>query len=283
MNNTNGIHRDISNADYHADSALSCSGAKLLLPPSCPAKFRHIQQYGQPPRKVWDFGTVAHGLVLGKCDEIAVLDPAVHGLKRDGTPADSPTATTAWKQSEAEARERGATPIHIDDYRRAETMAQVVRSHPVAGELFADGEAEVSIRWTDPATGIALRARPDWITKTGTIVDYKTSKTANPAALEKDWFSFGYHMQAAWYVDGWHAVTGETLDFVFVAQEKDAPHLVQPIRYDDAALAEARRANREAIELYARCLETGVWPTYTDDNTALISLPTWALPELEIA
>jgi len=64
-----GIH-DIPEADYFGDTwALSCSGAKLLLPPYCPAKFFWRQDHPER-KKVWDFGSGAHNLVLGNGPDI---------------------------------------------------------------------------------------------------------------------------------------------------------------------------------------------------------------------
>jgi hypothetical protein len=95
---------------YHRDrGSLSCSGAKLLLPPSCPAKFRQRMDNPPEPKPHFDFGSVVHTLTLGAGSDYAVLEPAIHGLKRDGTIADSPTATTAWKAADADARVTGYT------------------------------------------------------------------------------------------------------------------------------------------------------------------------------
>ncbi|WP_257695663.1 PD-(D/E)XK nuclease-like domain-containing protein [Mycobacterium tuberculosis] len=170
-----GMHRFVDEDVYHADrGSLSVSGAKLLLPPSCPAKFRWEMDNTRKPKKVWDFGHVAHKLVLGKGAEFEILDPEVHGLKADGTPSEKPTATGMWRKAEAEARKQGKVPIHVDLFTKAYDMAEKVRHHPTAGPIFAnpDGEAEVALYYTDPETGVRLRGRIDWLTDD--IDDYKT-------------------------------------------------------------------------------------------------------------
>ena len=64
---------DIPEADYFGASyALSCSGAKLLLPPSCPARFFYRQDH-QEYKADWDFGSAAHNLVLDAGPEIAEI------------------------------------------------------------------------------------------------------------------------------------------------------------------------------------------------------------------
>lgn len=273
-----GLFPDVPEQDYHADrGSLSVSGAKLLLPPSCPAKFRWAQDNERPRKKVYDFGHLTHRIVLGAGAEIAVLDPAVHGLKADGTVAESPAATSMWKKAAAEARAVGQVPVHVDEFTQAQAMAEVVLTDEDAGPLFAAGNAEQALYVTDPVTGVRLRGRCDWITPGGDIVDYKTSLTANPAALVRKFWQLGYFMQAAWYRDLLVALgVAENPRFYFVVQEKEPPHVVQVVDYDDEAIDEGRRLNRLAIETFARCRDADDWPSYSTGVTTL-SLPRWAL------
>lgn len=281
---TDGMHRHVPEETYHADrGSLSVSGAKLLLPPSCPAKFRWAMDNERKPKKEWDFGHVTHHLVLGKGAEFTVLDPAVHGLKADGSPSDKPTLTSKWKAAAADARDRGLVPISLADYEVAEQMAAKVLDHPIAGPLFRDGDAEVALYHADPETGVRRRGRVDWLEPTGDIDDYKTSTTANPAELIRKFWTLSYFMQAAWYLDLVIALgIAANPRFRFVVQEKEPPFLVSVVEYDDQAIAEGRRLNRQAIELYARCQESGRWPGYADDDVVTISLPGWVARRAEL-
>lgn len=262
MTMNDGIHTDVPEDQYHADrDSLSVSGAKLLLPPSCPAKFRHRMDNPQPPNRVFDFGHVAHTLILGKGAEIVQIDAADFRGK-------------AAKEERDQAYEQGQVPILASEYAKAVAMADAVMDDPVAGPLLqADGEAEVSLYAEDPVTGVQLRGRVDWLTG-NTIVDVKTSTTANPAELVRKFWTYGYFMQAIWYRDLIEALTGERRDFLFAVVEKEPPHLVTVVRYDEDALAEGRRLNRQAIDLYARCQSDSKWPGYTDQIHTL-SLPNW--------
>lgn len=280
-----GVYLDIADEVYHADRhSLSSSGARLLLPPSCPALFRDHMDTVQKPKRAYDFGHVAHRLVLGKGAEFSVLDPAVHGLKKDGTVADSPRATAGWKFAEEEARAFDRVPIHVDDFDKAEAMAAAVREHPVAGPLFIDGQPEVSLYAEDPGgSGVQLRARADWMTGEDYdprlwIVDYKTSTTCNPDVFSRKAADFGYHVQAAFYRMVVIAL-GISADpaFVFVVQEKDPPYLVSVVEWDRDAMREGERLARQAINLYGQCVAADDWPTYPGTDVVVpISLPPWA-------
>jgi len=264
---TDGVHRDIDETTYHGDrGSLSVTGAKLLLPPSCPAKFRAIMDAPPQPKPEYTFGSVVHKLVLGKGADITVIDAPDYRTK-------------AAREERDQAHAEGKLPLLADAYEEARAMADAVLSDPVAGPLFEDGQAEVSAYHTDPETGVRLRGRADWLPENqpATIVDLKTSTTANPSELVRKFHSLGYHMQAAWYLDLFTAATGYVFDqFLFVVVEKEPPHVVQVVEWDEDALNEGRRLNRQAIRTFADCTETGHWPGYADGITT-ISLPPWAV------
>lgn len=276
-----GAYHSVEMSSYHADrTTLSASGAKLLLPPSTPAHFHWRQTHAQAPKAHFDFGHVAHKLVLGEGDELAILDPQIHGLKKDGTVADNPAATATWKEAVARAREAHEVPIHVNDYHKALAMAQAVGAHPEAARLFADGVAEMSLYSEDPESGIRLRGRADWITKIDgrmTIVDFKTAATAEPLQFSRAAAQYGYHIQAAWY-----RRLAQLLEldadpqFVFVVAEKTPPHLVSVVQFDEEAMEEGARLMRQAIDTFKHCTANDVWPGY-DTGITPISLPAWAI------
>src|SRR3954471_5458063 len=101
-----GVYPDIPELAYHADcvseGSLSCSGAKKLLPPSCPALFKWERENPPPPKRQFDFGHAAHKLVLG-------VGPELVGV-------DAPDwRTNAAKAQRDEARARGAVPLLVHE------------------------------------------------------------------------------------------------------------------------------------------------------------------------
>jgi hypothetical protein len=275
-----GLH---THFDYRPEpDRLSPNGAKKLLPPSTPARFDYDRKHPQKTKRVFDFGTVAHKLVLGEGDQFLILDPEIHGLKKDGSPADNPRATSTWKETEANARAEGLTPIHVDDYHKAVEMAQVVHAHETAGRLLAEGDAEVWMYWTDTLSGQGLRQRLDWITRTDgrlTIVEYKTAANASPEAFNRTVFKYGYHIACAFAVHGAHALgLDESPDYRIVAQEKEPPYQVSVHELDTEAFSYSRRQMREAIDIFQRCTEAGKWPSYPAEINS-IPLPLWAIDD----
>lgn len=273
-----GVHGDVPDTEYHSDrSALSCSGARLLLPPSTPAIFRWQMDHPRKTKREWDFGHMAHRVLLGAGAELCVLEPAIHGLLKGGAVAKSPRATDTWKEAEAAARAEGRVPVHVDDYQIAQAMADKVREHPTAGPLFASGRAEVSLVGTDSETGVRLKARPDWITGDGTIVDYKTAVSSEVDAFSRRAADLGYHIQEAWYRHVAQLLKlHDNPRFLFVVQEKEAPYEVSVFEYQDPIdKAESRRQMREAISIYQRCSAEDEWPGRSPEVTPIF-LPQWA-------
>ncbi len=260
---------------YHADpvagGSLTSTGARRLLPPSCPAMYRYEADHGQEHKQVWDIGHAAHLLVLGSGPEFVVID------------ADSYRTKDA-KQARDDAYSDGKVPLLAYEYEQVGAMAAAIRQHPIASTLFDPdhGNAEQTLVWRDPATGLMCRARLDWLRVPAPgrrliIPDYKTCASADPEALSRSVATFGYHQQAAWYLAGAQALglAGPDAAFLFVAQEKRPPHLVSVIELDHVALRIGADRNRRALDVYAHCRDTGEWPPYVD-GVGLISLPRWA-------
>ncbi|MCW6003932.1 PD-(D/E)XK nuclease-like domain-containing protein [Micromonospora sp. CPCC 205371] len=273
-----GIY-DMPEDQYHADpvpgGSLSSSGAKLLLPPSAPAVFRYRQQHPER-RNEFDLGHAAHKKVLGVGSEIAVLDFPNYKTK------DAQNARDA-------AYAAGRVPLLPHEDAQTDEMAAAVMRHRIAGPLFAAGrgEPERTLIWQDKATGVWRRARLDWmVTLNGgrlLVGDLKSCARAALEFLPKVVHDFSYYQQAAWYLDGVRALKlgDESADFVFVFVEKTPPYLVQVVRLDDQALAIGAARNRQALEIFRDCNESGMWPGYDDSDIAVISLPAWAARKYE--
>jgi hypothetical protein len=270
---------DIGEAAYHADpvpgGSLSASGAKLLLPPSCPALYRYRRDHPKVSAE-FDYGTAAHKFVLDSGPDTVIVDAPDWRTK---------TAQDARK----DARARGAVPLLIGELSALADMANAIARHPLAGALFDPdhGKPEQSLFWQDAEFGIWRRARLDWLPdprprpgRRLVIPDYKTCDKADPDSIRKAVANYGYHMQAAQYTDAAIALgLDDDPAFLFVFQEKTPPYLVNIAQLDPEATAAGRARNRRACEIWRDCTETGIWPGYeaqADDGITYITLPSWA-------
>ncbi|MDI9914393.1 PD-(D/E)XK nuclease-like domain-containing protein [Rhodococcus sp. IEGM 1379] len=268
-----GVYGGITDEVYHGDRiSLSSSGARKLLAPSCPAKFRHEQDNPPAPKKVFDFGHAAHSLVLGYGSELREIPDKL--LASNGA-----VSTAAAKEFVANARTEGAVALKPAEHQKVHEMADAIRSHETAAELLSNGKPEQSLYWRDQATGIMRRARPDWLPNvTGSrlvITDYKTAVSADENDFVRAAGDYGYHCQAPWYCDGIIELgIHPDPEFVFVVQEKEPPYLVNVVQLAPEAIELGRQLNRIAIETYVTCRQTGIWPGYGED-IKLVDLPPW--------
>jgi hypothetical protein len=271
-----GIY-DIPSADYHRDpfpgGSLSSTGARRLLPPGCPAKFRWEQEHGRPEKRHYDFGHCAHREVLGDGEDVVVIEASDYRTK---------AAQVARDEAYAAAK----APILRREYDEVVLpMAEALRAHPITGKLFAPGTgvAERSLFWWDGQgeQRVMRRSRPDWLPaavpgRRLIVPEYKTCASAAPDDIEASVGRFGYYMQAAWNLDAIEALLD--LDqppvFVFVFQEKDAPYVVTVAQLSTISMQLGRARNTRALNVYRRCRASGRWPGYSDEVLNL-ALPAW--------
>jgi hypothetical protein len=261
----------LSADDYHADkTSISSSGLRALLNPGCPAQFKYDRDHPQPPKREFDMGNAVHAEVLGEGHDIVEVDFPNY-LKGDA------------RAVRDEAYAAGKVPLLPKEKAQVDAMAEAIRQHPLAGPLFAPGTgiAERSLYWTDPATGVRCRVRPDWLKQLPGMtlaVDLKTTKDANPDAVSRAIRDYSYHQQDALYTDGIYAATGaEDVRFIFVFVSKQAPYLitVRELAQQDRDIGRAR--NERALRIYQECVGTDTWPDWTGPVTEIpqIGMPTW--------
>jgi hypothetical protein len=281
---TPGIY-DVPFSVYHGKEicvgpSISSSGLRKIT--ECPLKYwwNSPLNPNRPPESNethFAIGKAAHDLILdgtGWPDRYHVLP---EGFTRAGT--------KKWADAIAEAdaaEAEGKTVLKHSDHATVVAMAEAIKKHPINRAL-SRGKAEATIVWQDEQTGVWLRCRPDFLPDDRRFIpDLKTTTDASPTAFEKSVANFGYHQQAALYLDGLAAVFGEdeSREFYFIAQEKEPPYIVQPYQLDAESIAWGRRANRVAINKFAWCVKNNRWPSYADDFIK-IGLPYWKTKEHE--
>ena len=246
---------------------MSQTGAKKLLSPAGPARYRHwVDNPYEEPKKAFDLGKVAHQVILDDPeDRVTVVDaPDWRGK--------------AAREAAAEARENRRTPILAHEWEEVQQMAAVVHSHPLASKLLKRGEGkpEQTLVWQDPNSGVWCQGRTDWLGRF--LVDFKTtSGYADAESFGKSSANLGYMLQAFWYKWGAN-VLGLPVneELLFVVQEVKPPYIVNVIALDETAMTIGRNLANAAIRIYAECVRTGHWPAFPNE-VQYASLPAWYL------
>lgn len=171
----------------------------------------------------------------------------------------------AWRAAQEAG---GLTVLKRAEAEKVSDMASALTSNPLYRAAMREGAGELSYMWQDAATGIWLKARPDWtpLNPQRPLYDYKTTVDASPRAISRSVFEYGYHVQAALALMGVEAVMGEKRPgFAFIFQEKSAPFVSTVAVLDEADVLFGRQIIRKTLDAIARCIEANRWPGYTEE------------------
>jgi exodeoxyribonuclease VIII len=260
-------HPGLTNEAYHELKAISPSRLKLLARSPLHYFDRFLAEDREKPEPT-------PAMLKGTALHTAVLEPELW----DATIAVPPQAfdrrTKVGKElaAEFEASSAGKIVLSPEDADEVRRMADAVREHPAARFLLdMPGRREASYTWTDPATGLACKTRPDWHSEDRRIVvDVKTTNDASRVEFAKAISNYDYHVQAAWNQD---ALGAE--QFLTIAVENARPYAVAVYPASGSLIAAGQRRIQAAMELLAECWRTGNWPGYGDIIQDPIDLPGW--------
>lgn len=263
-----GIYFDIPNEAYHAGPGVSKSQLDDIADTPAIYLWRKNAPVDTAKTKTLDLGTAFH---------CRILEPEEFS-KRFIIAPEFNRRTNAGKEEEKAFLDKcistGKTVITAEEGRKIELMYQSVMALPL-GKWLVDsaGHAESSIYWEDPETGILCRCRPDkiipefhWIMDVKTTADIQRFKTA--------YYDYRYHVQDAFYSDGYHAQFGEQPTFVFLVASTTAECGRYPVEIfmmgEDAKLA-GQQEYRRNLQTLAECLNNDEWPAIKT-----LALPRWA-------
>jgi hypothetical protein len=265
----------MNNTEYHAHAAIS----KSHLDQVAKSPLHYWARYLDPNRVVPEptpamaIGSAVHTHVL----ELDQWD-ARYVSAPDGIDRRTKAGKAEWEAFTAAAT--GRTVLPKADADLVMRMAQSVFSHPAAAMLLAlPGKAETTHMWTDAATGLQCKCRPDWLTDDGRLlVDLKTTEDASARGFAKSIAQWRYHVQASWYLDGIEQATGTRPEqFLFLCVEKKAPYAVAVYAADAEMIAAGAQTAARDLDVLATCKAAGAWPGYSDQIEP-ISLPPWMRP-----
>jgi hypothetical protein len=264
----------MNNTEYHAHPAIS----KSHLDQVAKSPLHYWARYLDPNRVVPEptpamaIGSAVHTHVL----ELDQWD-ARYVSAPDGIDRRTKAGKAEWEAFTTAAT--GRTVLPKADADLVMRMAQSVFSHPAAAMLLAlPGKAETTHMWTNAATGLECKCRPDWLTDDGRLlVDLKTTEDAS-RGFAKSIAQWRYHVQASWYLDGIEQATGTRPEqFLFLCVEKKAPYAVAVYAADAEMIAAGAQTAARDLDVLATCKAAGAWPGYSDQIEP-ISLPPWMRP-----
>lgn len=268
-----GIHAGIPSEVYHKRELGVVNKGALDQLAKTPAHYRAwLDEPDEAPTPALVFGKALHALVLEP--DLFLLEWALQPDFGDLRTKKGREARDAWQ-----AENEGVTPLSLEDWNKLHAMRESVMRHPVAGQIFTGGEAEVTAIWEDRRTGLLCKARYDYDRPDiNLLADLKSTDDASPQAFARSIARFRYHVQDAHYSEGPRVLRGEDPRFVFAAVEKAPPYCVGVYILDTESATRGEELRAREMDMLDECLRTDTWPAYPAEvNT--IALPNWAFSD----
>jgi len=255
-----GVYLDVPAVDYHSWKLASYSSLNLLA--KSPAHLAYVRE--NP-----DVQTPAQ--VVGEAIHMAVLQPLLFPLRFLISPAMT-KASKVYKDLVAE--NPGLTVLTHDEAVHIEKVATAVRAHPTVSKLLSHPNG-IEVSGVFELAGVRCKMRCDLINERfSTVLDLKTTTDASEKAFLRSIVNYGYHRQAAMYLDGWAALGKPYQHFLIISIEKEPPHGIALYRLSNAFIEQGRKELRQLLTTYADCEKSDKWPSYPATVTEL-NPPKW--------
>lgn len=137
-----------------------------------------------------------------------------------------------------------------------------------------------------PDTGLLRKCRPDMRLSDHNGITLPDLKSTMPGGTSKHrWSShcadMHYNIQQAFYSDIYRDLLGCEPFFLFFVVERKYPYLCRIFQIDEADKEAGRKQYQKALERYAECKASGVWPKHSED-IEIVQLPKWSRYESSI-
>lgn len=263
-------------SEYRAGRMLSQSTAHTMLSKSP----YHADRALREPRRQTEsmrLGSLIDEIISGG-DRLAIVEADNYRTRRAQEQRDSAIAI-------------GRVPVLRHEYTGAVAIAgdlkrqlQELDGFPVLSDLY-----QVSLFWEEMSSSgrvVQCRARLDNLSLPF-VIDFKRIKSADDSTCVAHMIRYGYDIQAASYIRGVERCIPEwagRLTFLdaFLEIGKQPPYMVNALEMDGEFLAMGAQKWQRAVDLWARCEESGEWPGYTT-RVRKISAPGYALSRHESA
>lgn len=219
-------------------------------------------------------------LTLGRAAHCAVLEPerfdSDHAIweRRTSSGNMAPRNGKHWDAFREE--HHGRTVITADEYGEVLAMQQAVRGNADAMRYLQAGDPEVTMQWT--LGGRACKGRADWLAIDeghDVLVGLKSARDCRHFAFGGQAARLGYHLQWAFYYDGYKAITGKVPKVVEIVVENEPPHAVVVYVIPDDILQQGYDEFQQLLERLDECERDNHWPGPASGEQ-ILTLPSWA-------
>lgn len=272
-----GMHHGVQFEDYLKIDAVSKSILwKLHI--TSPAGMKHWQKHPPDPTDAMVLGSmvdtrVSEGL-QGFHDRFCRIPPM---LRRDHRSKKYQEFLTACGQRK---------PVKAVHYDKVSTIFDRLWEYPLAHKRIHETARQLTLVWEIEIAGqaIKMKGRPDFVAFINDgpeLCDLKVTNSVKPEKFSKSILNFGYHWQAAIYLDGFNAVQDQFCSqFSFIVVEDSPPFGVEVFKLSQRAIELGRAEYKQTLSKYLECQEKDNWPA-SSGQIQIIDLPKWVYPREE--
>jgi exodeoxyribonuclease VIII len=219
-------------------------------------------------------------LRLGRAGHTAVLEPDTFLLNYAVWRKSDGKVRNGKKWEAFQAANGNRTILTERQYFTALGMRDAARAHPVARKYLEQrGQAELTIRWVHPRTGVSCVSRIDLLTDA--IIDIKTTKSTAPGKFSSDAARYCYPLQLAFYADAVAAAGLGARPTKILAIQNIEPFDVAVFDVDEDVLGVGRDQYENALDKLIECEREKRWPGTAEDGEVKLFLPSWAAQQEE--
>lgn len=184
-----------------------------------------------------------------------------------------------WKEEN-----KGKSWIKEEQLLDAQLTVDAIERNPIAKELRMQvTSSQKKIKWTDKETGLPMIAYLDMEAGNKFIIDLKKTGNADPEKFIRSAMDYGYHIQAAIYVDAANH-RGAFPDFFHLAVEDQAPYGICVMKSSKDFLALGLQEYRKLLQEFRYCMEQSTFNQSYEFRSMVgysqLDLPGWALSKL---
>jgi hypothetical protein len=269
-----GVYRGMDDLEYHAIDA--CSHHRMMEFERSPAHLRWSIDHPSESSDSMTVGTAAHFCTMqpelfDRKFIVASNCSAITGKGEHCTNQGSKLSGGKWfcgthLKAPGETLEPGTRLLKADQFASASDTAAAVWAHPIARRILEatpPEDRETTIIWRHEETGILCKTRLDLLADAlGMCVDLKTADNASPEEWQRAGLRYGYHRQAAWYLEALRSTGRQDFIFGWIVAETEPPFGVTIHEADDELIGLAADENRNVHLAYAECVRANRWPSY---------------------
>jgi hypothetical protein len=257
----------------------------LVMPGCSISRLKELRRSPQHYRYLLEHPKESAPLTLGRAAHCAVLEP--ERFDRDHAVWDRRTesgnmAPRNGKWWDAFKLEHdGKTIITADEFDETCAIQRAVRGNADAMRYLDAGDPEVTLQWD--AFGRQCKGRVDWLTTVDgepVLVGLKTARDCRHYQFGSQAARLGYHLQWAYYFDGFKAITGKMAKVIEIVVEAEAPHAVVVYVIPDDILQQGMDEYLALLDQLAECERLGNWPG-PSVGEQILTLPSWVYADDE--